>query len=419
MGIRYFQGEKIRYEHEYQQIREIVELLRPEFEKEPVYVLTNILVANKQIDCVLLTRSGPLILELKAFSGEVHGHENGGWEVVTRDGPIPIPNLFTQAKTQRQDFIDRLIPIYREHLPHISQNSLRKIGAWVYFSRESMYPEGQIDLRRVKWFRVVTADTLLDAMRFPESGYSLRIQDMDAIVAGLHLQEYAFGTDQPVSPAPPDREPRFRVSRRGVVAISLIAVILCVIAILLLVPDVREAIVSGINSIVLLLGGLISEGSRDLIKSGSTPDDSRDGVMYLNRIRIAAGVAPVSFDERAYQVALWRAGDMAEFRYLDYINPVTGSSAHLVKSAYGFLPEENLIESAYGQWSGYRLGIEHQAIDAWVSDHGNRALLLSNVSGGAIACTHGYCSFIGVAPAEAPGPAEPILVEEDDSAAPR
>lgn len=418
MGIRYFRGERIRYEHEYEQIREIVELLRPEFEREPVYVLTNVLVANRQLDCVLLTRSGPLILELKAFSGEIHGLENGGWEVITNDGPIPVPNLFTQAKTQRQDLIDRLIPIYREHLPHISQNSLRKIGAWAYFSRGSTYPAGQIDLRRVKWFRVVTADTLLEAMRFPESGYSLRIQDMDAIVAGLHLQEYAFETDQPVTPPSPERQPLFRVSRRGVVAISLLTVVICVIAIILLVPDVREAIIPGVHGMFLIVAGLLSEGSRDLVKSGSTTDDSRDGVMYLNRIRIAAGVAPVSFDDRAYGLALWRGRDMAEFRYLDYTNPVTGSSAELVKTSYGIHPHEVLVENAYGQWSGYRLGIEHQAIDAWVSDHGNRARLLSNMSGGAIACTHGYCSFIGITPADAPGPAEPIIAGESEPVPP-
>ena len=86
MGIRFFRGEKIRFEHEYRQLREIVGILKKEYQKEPVYVLTNILVANKQLDCVLLTRSGPLILELKAFSGEVHGLENGPWEVVTDDG---------------------------------------------------------------------------------------------------------------------------------------------------------------------------------------------------------------------------------------------------------------------------------------------------------------------------------------------
>lgn len=416
MGIRFFRGEKIRFEHEYRQLREIIELLRKEYQKEPVYVLTNVLVANRQLDCVLLTRSGPLILELKAFSGEVHGLENGPWEVITKDREIPIPNLFMQAKTQRQDFIDRLIPVFREHLPHIDGSSLRKMGAWIYFCKGSTYPSGQVDFRRVKWFRIITADTLLDTMRFPDSGYTLRIQDMDAIVAGLHLEEYEFGTDRPVIPGPPLEKRRFRMSKEMVAAI-VIAIIICgAIALFFLVPGAKVAMISSINGIVTVVGGLIKEGSRDLIKSESNPDDSRDGVMYLNRIRILGGIGPVPFDDRAYQLALARSADMAAFRYLDYTNPETGSSAESMKREFGIEPGDIVIESAYGQWNGYTFGIEKQAIDAWISDEGNRDRLFSPIEGGAVACSHGYCSFIGLSPQpeSLPLPVSPLFIEGEE-----
>lgn len=199
MGIRFFRGQKIRFEHEHRQLKEIVKILRKAYQKEPVYLLTNVLVANGQIDCVILTRDGPLILDLKAFRGEVRGIENGPWEVETKDGQIPLPNLFTQARMHRQDFIDRMIPICRENFPQIGENNLRKIGSWLYFCKGSTYPDGQIDLRRVKWFRIVTAQTLLEKMRFSESGYTLRIQDMDAIVSGFRLEEYSFESDLPSS----------------------------------------------------------------------------------------------------------------------------------------------------------------------------------------------------------------------------
>jgi Nuclease-related domain len=413
MGIRFFRGEKIRFEHEYRQIREIINLLRKEYQKEPVYVLTNVLVANKQLDCVLLTRSGPLILELKAFSGKVHGLENGPWEVITKDGGIPIPNLFTQAKTQRQDFIDRLIPVYREQLPHIDGGSLRKMGAWIYFCKGSTYADGQIDFRKVKWFRIVTADTLLDTMRFLDSGYTLRIQDMDALVAALHLEEYEFDTDRAVIPAPPRDMGRFRLSK-GMLAAIVIAVIICgAIALLFLVPGAKVAMISSINGIVTRGGGLLKEGSRDLIRSESTPDDSRDSIMYLNRIRVSGGIEPVPFDDRAYQLALARSADMAALSYLDYTNPETGSSAESMKGEFGIEPGNIVIESAYGQWNGYTFGIEKQAIDAWISDEGNRYRLFSPIDGGAVACSHGYCSFIGIfpRPESPPLPGSPLFVE--------
>jgi hypothetical protein len=416
MGIRFFRGEKIRFEHEYRQIREIIGLLRKEYQKEPVYVLTNILVANKQLDCVLLTRSGPLILELKAFSGEVHGLENGPWNVITKDEEVPIPNLFTQAKTQRQDFIDRLIPVYRDHIPHIDGSSLRKLGAWIYFCKGSAYPEGQIDFRRVKWFRIVTADTLLATMRFPDSGYTLRIQDMDAIVAALHLEEYEFDTDRPVTPAPLRDKGGLRLSRGMVAAIVVILLICAFIALSLLLPGAKAAMIAGINGIVPVAGGLLKESSRDLIRSESTPDDSRESIMYLNRIRISGGIEPIPFDSRAYRLALARSTDMAAFRYLDYTNPETGSSAESMKGESGLGPGDIVIESAYGQWNGYTFGIEKQAIDAWISDGGNRDRLFFPISGGAVACSNGYCSFIGIIPQPEtqPLPSSPLFIEREE-----
>jgi uncharacterized protein YkwD len=290
------------------------------------------------------------------------------------------------------------------------------MGAWIYFCKGSTYPNGQIDFRRVKWFRIVTGDTLLDTMRFPDSGYSLRIQDMDAIVTGLHLEEYEFGTDRPVIPAPPQEKRRFWLSK-GMVAAIVIAILICgAIALFFLVPGAKVAIISSIHGIVTVAGSLLKEGSRDLIKSESDADDSRDGIMYLNRIRVSGGITPVPFDERAYQLALARSADMAAFRYLDYTNPETGSSAESIKGDFGFEPGDIVIESAYGQWNGYTFGIEKQAIDAWISDEGNRDRLFSPIDGGAVACSHGYCSFIGISPQpqSIPLPGSPVFIEEGE-----
>lgn len=143
-----------------------------------------------ELDCVVLTRNGPLILDMKAFSGTVHGTENGKWQVETKDGMHTLPNLFIQAKIHRQDFIDRMIMICRANFPHIGEINLKKIGSWAYFCKGSVYPPGQIDFRRVKWFRVVTAESLPEKLRFIDAGYTLRPEEMDAIVKDLHLQEY-------------------------------------------------------------------------------------------------------------------------------------------------------------------------------------------------------------------------------------
>jgi uncharacterized protein YkwD len=396
MGIRFFRGERTRYEHEYLQLEEIVGILKKEYLQEPVYVLTNVLVANGQLDCVLLTRNGPLILELKSFSGEVHGLENGNWEVTTEDGPIPLPNLFLQSRNHRQDFIDRLIPIYRETLPHVSENNLRKMSSWLYFSAGSTYPSGQIDLRKVKWFRVVTADTLLEKMRFLRTGYTLRLQDMDAIVRGLHLQEYSFCSDRPVVPAPAPARKQFRLRRRTIAILAVVILLAGIAGAILIVPGAQVVVSALIQAIGVMIAGIVQTGSKDLLKSESDAADSQAAVIYLNQIRVSSGSFPLTFDVRAFRLARARAADMAAFQYLDYTNPETGSSAATLKEVYGIGGDEKIVESDYGQWNGYSFGIEKLAVDAWSSDYGNRKRLFGTYDGAAIACSGGYCSFIGI-----------------------
>lgn len=398
MGIRFFRGQKTRYEHEHRQLKEIVRILRKTFQKEPAYLLTNVLVANGQIDCIILTKGGPLILDLKSFKGEIRGIENGSWRVETKDGPIPLPNLFIQAKIHRQDFIDRMIPICRKNFPHVGENNLRKIGSWLYFCRGSTYPDGQIDFRRVKWFRIVTADSLLEQMRFTDPGYTLRIQDMDAIVNGFGLEEYSFETDLPLVPIT-ERPPQGILGKRSVVAALCIVLVLIVfMAILVFFPGARVIVINGIQGILALVGGAIQSASKDVLKSSTSEYDSRQAVMYLNQFRSNDGKNAIVFDERAYQLALARAGDMSQYSYLNYSNPTTGASADSLKTHFGLAGNETVTESAYGQWNGYSYGIEQRAIDSWISDEGNCRRLMLNYSSGAVACSGGYCSFIGINP---------------------
>ena len=76
---------------------------------------------------------------------------------------------------------------------------------------------------------------------------------------------------------------------------------------------------------------------------------------------------------------------------------------------YGILPPDDVRESVYGQWNGYTYGMEIQAIDSWLSDRGNQERLMGPYQGAAVACSGGYCSFIGVIPGEAGD-----LIPQDD-----
>jgi uncharacterized protein YkwD len=413
MGVRFFRGQRTRFEHEFRQQKEIARLLRKEFPHEQVYLLTNVLVANGQIDCIILTKNGPVILDLKAFKGEIRGKENGRWEVTAKDGEIPLPNLFSQARMHRQDFIDMMIPITRKYFPHIGEQNLRKIGSWLYFCKGSTYPEGQIDLRRVKWFRIVTAEDLIEKLRFSDSGYTFRPEDMDAIVNDLRLQEYNLWTDRSVVPAAAKPAEKRKIpARKWIALIILIVAVGAIIAAVMFVPGIKVAATNMLHGIFTLTGGLVQSISKDAMKSNSTPYDSQQAIIYLNGVRVNNGKAPVPFEPDAFDLAMARAQDMNQYSYLGYSNPGTGASASGMQEIHGIDPPERVQESVYGQWNGYTYGIEIQAIDSWLSDRGNQERLMDPYKGAAIACSGGYCSFIGVLPGQgdnltSPGNATP------------
>ena len=129
------------------------------------------------------------MLDLKAYEGEVHGAEEGEWQVIGPDGTtVPLKtNLFHQLRTHRFDLANRLLRIREAAFPQIEEKDLMKVGAWGYFKRGSTYPEGQIDLDRVKWFDIVTADTLAERLMLVDAGFTIGEREMDAIMGALHL----------------------------------------------------------------------------------------------------------------------------------------------------------------------------------------------------------------------------------------
>ncbi|MDN7026011.1 Dna2/Cas4 domain-containing protein [Methanoculleus sp. FWC-SCC1] len=210
MGLRFFRGRRGEHGHEHRQLKEIVAELREEYDDETVFVLTNVRVSSGELDCVVLAPGGPVILELKAYQGEIIGLENGVWEVRTAEGAV-VPlrkNLFEQLERERFSFLDKLLPIREKHFPEIDEKYVRRVGAWGYFEAGSGYPDGQVNTRAFPWFAIVTAQTLLENLRFNATGYTLLPVDMEAIVQELRLEEYDPETDravpaeEPVLPAP-------------------------------------------------------------------------------------------------------------------------------------------------------------------------------------------------------------------------
>lgn len=90
-GLRYFFGEHPRFRHEFEQLRELAGIVEGADLPGPVYLASNFLLANGEIDCLLLMPGGIVVLDLKAYQGEVHGEEEGdlAGERARRNGGTP------------------------------------------------------------------------------------------------------------------------------------------------------------------------------------------------------------------------------------------------------------------------------------------------------------------------------------------
>ncbi len=218
-GLGYFFGERPRFRHEFEQLRELSAVVEGADIPGPVYLASNFLLANGEIDCLLLMPRGMVVLDLKAYQGVVYGAEEGDWRVETPEGTgVPLKtNLFRQLRTHRFDLANRLLRIREAAFPQIEEKDLMKVGAWGYFKRGSTYPEDQIDRDRVKWFDIVTADTLMERLMLVDAGFTIGEHEMDAIVEALHLSPSdglvpsANGPEQS-APAPSNGAPQLATS---------------------------------------------------------------------------------------------------------------------------------------------------------------------------------------------------------------
>lgn len=165
----------------------------------------------------------------------------------------------------------------------------------------------------------------------------------------------------------------------------------------------------------------IHERNRDLTKSDNNPhlfparkikmfsseperkEQCQEAFEYLNQLREKYGRNKLSWDDRAYNLAVARSKDMIERNYFDHVTP-EGTCAGNFKSAFGFVDYENIPENIGGM-THYDNGnpVENtsvrEAVNGWMESRGHRYnLLYQSHQFGAIGCYKSICAFYGVNP---------------------
>lgn len=206
MSLRIFLGNRSEHPHEIAQQIEIISLLKDHEISEGVFVFLNFHVWNNvEIDCAILTSHGAIILELKSVRGQISGAANGDWQVVRNNGQrVLLPkNLVQQLSKERANFNHSVSEIAKTRFPHIPERELKKTEAWGYFKAGSTY-DGTVTRDQIKWFDVVTANTLVETISFENSGIYLSEEDLEAIARDLYLTE--CGEDFGELPLPDETE---------------------------------------------------------------------------------------------------------------------------------------------------------------------------------------------------------------------
>lgn len=192
MAIRIFIGNASEKRHEIVQQHEIIDVLKKEHFDDDVYLLLNFHVKDAtEIDCVIFTSSGPVLLELKTIRGEIYGELNGDWKAVKNNGDEYIlpKNLLHQLKKERSKFNQSLLASLKPLLPDIPEEDIMRTEAWGYFPKGTVY-KGSITRNEVSWFDIVTLDTLREKFSFDESRVMYTNEMREKFIADLHLTEF-------------------------------------------------------------------------------------------------------------------------------------------------------------------------------------------------------------------------------------
>jgi len=120
----------------------------------------------------------------------------------------------------------------------------------------------------------------------------------------------------------------------------------------------------------------------------------KDTFEKLNALRSEKGLRRLSWDDRAYNMAVARSKDMSDRDYFSHLTP-EGECMQTLKSIYGFRSGETVAENIWMISGG--IADPNEALNSWIGSPGHYAnLFYEDHVSGAIGCYSLYCVFNGI-----------------------
>ena len=164
--------------------------------------------------------------------------------------------------------------------------------------------------------------------------------------------------------------------------------------------NIWNVLVVGGVVVVSLIMFTLSIGYSDY----TTEKTDTESMDYINEIRVGYNLTEIEFDERIYDLAVFKARQMIADEYYEHRNPHTGECIKDIKSQHGFEAHEHLAENLsgyevinYTQGVSWNDGSVIEIVDGWMYSEGHRTnLLYPDHSAGAVACELDKCVFLGL-----------------------
>jgi len=146
---------------------------------------------------------------------------------------------------------------------------------------------------------------------------------------------------------------------------------------------------------------LLSEAKKIIKQDPERKEESVEVFNYLNNLRSEKGLSILSWDERAYEMAVERAKDMDAREYYSHLTP-EGDCMFTLKSNFGFKTTEIVAENLggmthYSNNEPIPSATIYEPLESWIKSPGHNAnLFYSKHKSGAIGCYKAICIFNGV-----------------------
>lgn len=191
MTIHAYYGDISHLKNEQRMFEDLLTQLKLhwEYSEDWIYLFYNTMWSGQEIDVIAFTKEAIIVIDLKNYSGELHGTENGEWSInnlIQVKGGSQI-NPFVQIRKNKFAVLN-----WFKSSGLFSNQNLGFISGCIIFNELS---SKQLDLSQVakKWFFVTDIPNSTDTLsKIQSNGISISDTDIQYLINIMKLKEYSW-----------------------------------------------------------------------------------------------------------------------------------------------------------------------------------------------------------------------------------